>query len=41
MAIIEEASGKMTDWKGKRDPDARHMVASNGHVHADLLKLMA
>ena len=40
MAIIEEAGGKMTDWKGKRDADARHMVASNGHVHAGLLKLM-
>jgi histidinol-phosphatase len=40
MAIIEEAGGHMTDWKGQRDLDARHIVASNAHVHNDLLKLM-
>lgn len=41
MAVIEEAGGKMTDWKGKRDLDARHIVASNGRVHEAMIRLLA
>jgi fructose-1,6-bisphosphatase/inositol monophosphatase family enzyme len=40
MAIIEEAGGKMTDWKGKRDLDSRHILASNGHIHAELMRMI-
>jgi histidinol phosphatase-like enzyme (inositol monophosphatase family) len=39
-AIIEEAGGRLTDWTGRRDPDARDVVASNGRLHESLVAVL-
>jgi len=36
--IVEEAGGKVTDFKGKPfSPYQHHIVATNGHIHRELL----
>ncbi len=39
-AIIEEAGGRLTDWNGRRDLDAQHVLASNGTIHEQLFGLI-
>jgi myo-inositol-1(or 4)-monophosphatase len=40
--IVEEAGGRVTDFSGKRHVlDAEETAASNGHVHEDLLDMIA
>lgn len=40
--IIEEAGGKVTDWRGKpRDPFSHDsIVATNGHIHDELVQML-
>jgi len=38
--IIREAGGRCTDWKGREDWRADSILATNGLVHAPLLKLL-
>lgn len=38
--IIEEAGGKVTDWQGRDSHMIRNIVASNGRLHAQLLRLL-
>jgi histidinol-phosphatase len=37
IPIVEEAGGKMTDWKGKVDIEAPDSLASNGILHERIL----
>lgn len=39
-AIVEEAGGVLTDWKGTPTTDTPDVVASNGKVHAEALKVL-
>ncbi len=37
--LVEEAGGKVTDFKGEKySPYQPHIIASNGHIHDELLK---
>ncbi len=38
LVIIEEAGGRVTDVTGARDVYAPSVVASNGHLHEELLR---
>lgn len=39
--IVEEAGGKVTDFEGSKiTPESKQIVASNGGVHEDLLKIL-
>lgn len=40
QVILEEAGGRFTDWAGKSDLHANHVVASNAAVHGELLGLL-
>ncbi|MBF0277713.1 MAG: inositol monophosphatase [SAR324 cluster bacterium] len=37
--ILEEAGGKITDFKGKEQLDPKAVMATNGSIHHDLLNL--
>jgi len=39
--IIEEAGGKYSDFQGRQSLNASNALASNGHLHAQLLELAA
>ncbi|NCC35539.1 MAG: inositol monophosphatase, partial [Chloroflexia bacterium] len=40
--LIEEAGGMITDWQGQPwHPDEERMVASNGKIHAELIRELA
>jgi len=39
-AIIEEAGGGFTDWDGGATIDRPDVLASNGHLHAETLKIL-
>lgn len=39
-AIIEEAGGKLTDWNGVSTTEHPHVLASNGKLHAEVLKIL-
>ena len=40
--IVEEAGGRVTGMDGGRfDPAAAHLVASNGHIHEEMTRLIA
>ncbi|HTE57206.1 MAG TPA: inositol monophosphatase [Verrucomicrobiae bacterium] len=42
--IVEEAGGKVTDLQGndqRYDQSTRGFIASNGHIHAELVKLLS
>ena len=40
--ILEEAGGKVTGMDGKKwNPDEGHIVATNGLIHAEVLKILA
>ncbi len=42
IVIVEEAGGKVTDWTGAPlKPDNSFMAASNGHIHPELISLLA
>jgi histidinol phosphatase-like enzyme (inositol monophosphatase family) len=38
--ILSEAGGRFTDFSGAADPDRGTGVATNGHIHAELLALL-
>jgi histidinol-phosphatase len=38
--IIGEAGGRFSDWDGQRDPDLGTGVATNGHIHEELLAVL-
>ncbi|MEK7476996.1 MAG: inositol monophosphatase family protein [Candidatus Coatesbacteria bacterium] len=38
--IIEEAGGRVTDWKGRNSGGIRNVLATNGRIHAALLKIL-
>jgi myo-inositol-1(or 4)-monophosphatase len=39
--ILEEAGGRVTGMDGKAwDPDGGHIVATNGHIHDELLRII-
>jgi histidinol-phosphatase len=37
LPIIEEAGGRLTDWRGQRSIDAGDVVATNGTLHGEVL----
>jgi len=39
-AIVEEAGGRFTDWKGNTDIFRPDVVASNGRLHAEALRIL-
>lgn len=39
--VIEEAGGRLTDLAGERSLDASAYLASNGHLHDELLRVLA
>jgi histidinol-phosphatase len=39
-AIVEEAGGKFTDWAGVPTAEAPDVVASNGRVHGETLRIL-
>jgi histidinol-phosphatase len=41
LLIIEEAGGRVTDFRGVRSIHEATMLASNGHLHASLLEALA
>jgi histidinol-phosphatase len=41
MVVVEEAGGRVSDVTGARDVSAASFVASNGHVHEQLLRGLA
>jgi histidinol-phosphatase len=40
LPIIEEAGGRLTDWAGQVRADRPDVVASNGKVHAEALRVL-
>jgi histidinol-phosphatase len=40
-AIVEEAGGRLTDWRGRQDISEPDVVASNGRLHQQILQLLA
>jgi len=40
IPIVEEAGGKMTDWKGAVDISKPDVLATNGKLHSTVLKLL-
>ena len=40
IPIVEEAGGKMTAWDGKIDIEKRDVLASNGLLHDEALRIM-
>ena len=40
MALVVEAGGQFTDWKGQPTVDAPDVLASNGKVHAETLQIL-
>lgn len=40
-AIIEEAGGKLTDWKGNDTIDRPDALASNGKLHSEVMAILA
>lgn len=41
LTIIPEAGGRFTDWRGNPTSESGAGVATNGHLHDDLLALLA
>ena len=42
MLLVEEAGGRVTDYSGRPSPvRARQIVASNGYVHDEMLRILA
>lgn len=39
-ALVEEAGGRFTDWQGRPTADAPDVLASNGRVHAETLRIL-
>ncbi|HXD86995.1 MAG TPA: inositol monophosphatase family protein [Urbifossiella sp.] len=39
-AIVEEAGGRFTDWKGTPTTATPDVLATNGHLHADTLSIL-
>lgn len=40
-SIIEEAGGRLTDYTGRIDIHAGHCVATNGHMHGEMLQVVS
>ena len=40
QVIVEEAGGRFTDLSGVARPDGGSAVATNGHLHDEVLKLL-
>ena len=38
--IIEEAGGRFTDWEGKPRVDRTDVIASNGLLHDEALRIL-
>jgi fructose-1,6-bisphosphatase/inositol monophosphatase family enzyme len=41
QTIIEEAGGRFTDWQGNPTIHAGEAIATNGHLMAEVLKLVS
>jgi histidinol-phosphatase len=41
LVLIEEAGGRLTDYDGRRTIQGRSVVASNGHLHDEILAVLA
>ncbi len=41
LAIIEEAGGRFSDWEGRRDIHRSDVLASNGKLHDEVLRIVA
>jgi histidinol-phosphatase len=41
LVLIEEAGGRLTDYDGRRTIHGRSVVASNGHLHDEILAVLA
>ena len=39
--VVSEAGGRFTDWTGICTVDAGDGLATNGHIHNDVLKILA
>ncbi len=40
LPVLEEAGGRLTDWRGRATIHGRDAVGSNGRIHAALLRLL-
>jgi histidinol phosphatase-like enzyme (inositol monophosphatase family) len=40
LPVVEEAGGRFTDWRGRRTIHGSEAVATNGVLHAEVLKLL-
>lgn len=40
LPVVEEAGGRFTDWRGRRTIHGGEAVATNGVLHAEVLKLL-
>jgi histidinol-phosphatase len=40
-AIVEEAGGRMTDWRGRQDIFHPEVLATNGRLHEQVVQLLA
>jgi histidinol-phosphatase len=38
--IVEEAGGRLTDWRGETSDDLAEALATNGLVHDEVLDLL-
>lgn len=41
IPVIQEAGGKVSDWRGNVTHTAKELIATNGHVHAAALDVLA
>jgi histidinol-phosphatase len=41
LVLVEEAGGRFTDWQGNRDIYHPDVIASNGRLHEQVLRLLA
>jgi fructose-1,6-bisphosphatase/inositol monophosphatase family enzyme len=41
LTILPEAGGRFTDWTGASTSEGGHGLATNGHVHDEVLALLA
>ena len=39
-ALVEEAGGRFTNWKGDSTADEADVLATNGKVHAETLAIL-
>ena len=40
LPVIEEAGGIFTDWQGRRTVHSGRSIATNGHIHQEVLAVI-